>query len=241
MAAVAGSIERRSDLQTATSSTASTCVITFPRTPKVGEMLVIGACANQGGSGTINTPSGWIQVNTAAFASNARTLVVLLRCADGTEGSSVTLTHTASPTQWLAILTAYSGVRQLSGNNVLADSLAGGHYVGATTTAVSSTTCTLNVNYADATRSPRVGLAFVASSATWGTPTINANAATSANVIQSIDISTTMSLGFVECAYAPAATSGTPPSVVFGTSRSNCAAGLLIPSENARTMMLGVG
>jgi hypothetical protein len=245
MAAVAGSVERLTDLQTTTTSSTTSCTLTYPRAPKTGELLVVGITSNGAGGGGIITPSGWQQLSTNIYAAGARQVTAFYRRADGTEGASVQFAHTGSPNQWCAFLTGYSGIRQYSLGSIINDAAFGGEYSAAGGISNGSgTICTLSSSFAAPTRGPRVGVAAVATNAVWasgGTPTINAGGATSATLVSSVDFSTTMSLAFIEIVNAPTATSSTPPTVTFATSRTHSSGGFVIPSENSRTMLLGVG
>lgn len=239
MAVSGGSIERQTSFQTAVAVSGATCPITFPRAPKAGELIIIGVTLNGAGGGGVITPSGWQQTTTNIYAASARQVVTIAKFADGTEGTTITLTSAGSPTQWCALTAAYSGYKMPMGGSIINDISNGGSWgLCSGTNNGSSTTCTVNGTASSV--SPRVGFTVVGSNGAWSSPTVASNSATSATVISTIDFTTTMSLAFIEVVNTNV-TPSTSVTVTWPTSRNHTSGGFMIGSENARTMTVGVG
>ncbi|MBA2311512.1 MAG: collagen-like protein [Actinobacteria bacterium] len=109
--------------------------MTLPAGIAVGDVLVIVAqCLNSGGATTFGTPAGWTQQFTSSTGDNRFALYT--RVADGTEGSTVTITTASSVAYGSFGSAAYSG-------NTGIDAVGAAAITSSTTPAAPAVTTTL--------------------------------------------------------------------------------------------------
>ena len=237
MPAVAGGISRDTSMDVTQQSSVNTFTFTWPVAPKKGQLLILCVAQNGLGGGGLNYPSGYSYVTGGAFASSARACTMFYKFADGSEGTTLTISSTSgTANQFLVIGTAYSGFRSFN-------SIGDQSYF--TTNNRSST-----IQYTDITMfNPTLTtfeslhLGVMAINAAWGTPTINNNSAFSVTTPLSITYSTSsMAMTLFESRFKSgpiAAQAG--GGATFSTSKSSGGGGMCILSQNGTMSGMGIG
>jgi hypothetical protein len=87
-------VSTMTDADSDTSATSQT--ISLPPTYSAGDLLVLFLSTQTNATGTINTPSGWTATFQTAGGAGTQMLAMFYKVATGSEGSTVTVTITAS-------------------------------------------------------------------------------------------------------------------------------------------------